>query len=75
MDTIACDKLINLSCLSYVLYMIYPLAKVSPWEQKKMKKETHTSTVSSYLFQRGERGNPHKWFDKSSFCPNVKYVN
>lgn len=43
MDTIAYDKLINLSCLRYVLYMIYPLAKVSPWEQKKMKKETHTS--------------------------------
>lgn len=43
MDTIAYDKLINLSCLHYVLYMIYPLAKVSPWEQKKMKKETHTS--------------------------------
>lgn len=43
MDTIAYDKLINLSCLSYVLYMIYPLAKVSLWEQKKMKKEIHTS--------------------------------
>lgn len=27
----------------FVLYMIYPLAKVSLCEQKKMEKEIHTS--------------------------------
>lgn len=60
------------------LCVVYDLSfgKGVPLGTKENEKKKPTlPTISSYLFQRGERGNLHKCFDKSSFCPDVKYVN